>query len=42
MALLCEAVETKIEDPRGRLTRPLKYTVGEAKELIKHCFNFLL
>ena len=37
MALFCEVVETKIEDPRGRLTRLLKYTVGEAKELIKHC-----
>ena len=39
MALFCEVVETKIEDPRGRLTRLLKYTVGEAKELIKHCIQ---
>ena len=39
MALFCEAVETKIEDRRGRLTRLLKYTVGEAKELIKHCIQ---
>ena len=37
MALFCEIVETKIQDPRGRLTRLLKYTVGEEKELIKHC-----
>ena len=39
MALFSEVVETKIEDPRGRLTRLLKYTVGEAKELIKHCIK---
>ena len=37
MALFCEIVETKIQDLRGRLTRLLKYTVGEEKELIKHC-----
>ena len=36
MALFCEVVKTKIEDPKGRLTRLFKYTVGEAKELIKH------
>ena len=27
--------ETKIKDQRGRLTRLIKYTAGEAKELIK-------
>ena len=32
-----EVVEKKILEPRGRLTRLLKYTEGEAKELIKHC-----
>ena len=30
---------TKIDDPRGRLTRLIKYTVGEPKELIKHCIQ---
>ena len=39
MALFCEVVETKIEDLRGRLTRLLKYIVGEAKKLIKHCIQ---
>ena len=33
MALFCEVVETKIEDPRGRSTRLLMCTVGEAREL---------
>ena len=32
-----EAVEKKVQDARGRLTRLLKYTAGDAKELIKHC-----
>ena len=36
MALFSEVVETKIDDPRGRLTRLIKYTMGEPKELIKH------
>ena len=39
MTLFCEVVETKIEDPRGRLTRLLSHTGGEAKELIKHCIQ---
>ena len=32
-----EVVERKIPDERGRYTRLLKFTAGEAKELIKHC-----
>ena len=39
MALFCEVVETKIEDPRRRLTRLLKHTLGEAKELIQNCIQ---
>ena len=39
MALFSEVVETKIDDPRGRLTRLTKYTMGEPKELIKHCIQ---
>ena len=39
MALFKEVVESKIDDPRGRLTRLLKYTTGDAKELIKHCIQ---
>ena len=32
-------VESKIDDARGRLTRLIKYTSGDAKELIKHCIH---
>ena len=39
MALFKEDVESKLEDPRGRLIRLLKYTSGEAKELINHCIQ---
>ena len=39
MALFAEVVETKIEEPRGRLTRLIKFTTGEARELIKHCIQ---
>ena len=31
VALFKEVVESKVEDPRGRLIRLLKYTSGEAK-----------
>ena len=39
MALFKEVVESKIDDPSGRLTRPVKYNTGNAKELIKHCIQ---
>ena len=39
MALFKEDVESKLEDPRGRLIRLLKYFSGEAKELINHCIQ---
>ena len=39
MALFKEVVESKIDDPRGRLTRLIKYTAGDAKEFIKHCIQ---
>ena len=32
-------VEKGIENPRGRLTRLIKYTTEEAKDLIKHCIQ---
>ena len=31
-----EAFKKKIEDPHGRLTRLIKYTTGEVKDLIKN------
>ena len=34
-----EVVGKKTEDPRGRLSRLIKYTAGEAKDLIKHCIQ---
>ena len=33
MAVLRKTVEKIIEDPRGRLTRMIKYTTGEVKNL---------
>lgn len=39
ISLFKEIVESKVEDPRGRLVRLIKYTCGEAKELIKNCVN---
>ena len=35
MTLFKEAVEKKVDDPKGRLTRLIKFTSGEAKELIR-------
>ena len=39
MAIFKEAVENQIEDPRGRLTRLIKYTKGEPKELVMNCIH---
>ena len=36
MTVFSDVVETKIVDPRERLTRLIKETMGEPKELIKH------
>ena len=36
MTLFKVAVERKIEDPKGRLTRLIRFTTGKAKELIQH------
>ena len=41
MEIFKEVVEKRIEDPRGRLTRLIKCTSGEAKDLIKHCIQVL-
>ena len=37
MALFREVINSKIEDPRSKLTRLIKYTVGDARGLIKYC-----
>ena len=39
MSIFKEAVEDRIEDPTGRLVRLIKYTDGEARELIKPCIQ---
>ena len=39
IAVFDEVVEKKIDDPRGRLTRLIKYTYGQPKEIIKHCIQ---
>ena len=39
MSMFQESVEKKIDDPRGRLTRLIKYTRGEPRELVKHFIN---
>ena len=35
--LFHEVVEKRIDDPRGKLARLLKYTSGNVKEMMKHC-----
>ena len=37
MMLFHEIVEKRVDNPRGKLTRLIKYTKGDAKEMIKHC-----
>ena len=37
MALFHEEVEKRIDNPRERLVGLLKYTSGNAKEIIKDC-----
>ena len=39
MSMLQESVEKKVDDPRGRLTRLIKYTRGEPREFVKHFIN---
>ena len=37
MTLFHELVEKRIEDPRERFSRLIKYTKGDPKEMIKNC-----
>ena len=37
ISLFEELIERKIDDPFGKLARLIKYTRGEAKDLIQHC-----
>ena len=37
VSIFQEVLETKLEDPRGRLTQLIQYTSSEAKDLVKNC-----
>ena len=39
MTLFYKTVEKRIDNPRGKLTRLMKYSKGDAKEMIKHCVH---
>ena len=39
IAVFHEVVQKKNDDPSGRLTRLIKYTDGQPKEMIKHCIQ---
>ena len=39
MAIFHEVVERKVDDEQGRLTRLIRFTKGEAKEMIKTCIQ---
>ena len=39
MAVFDETVKKKVEEPRGKLTRLIKYTTGEVKEMVKNCIE---
>ena len=39
MALFREVVESKVDDPRGKLIRLIKCTSGDTREIIKHCIQ---
>ena len=39
MAIFKEVVENRIDDPCGTLIRLIKYTKGEAKELVMNCIH---
>ena len=39
MSMFEEMVESKVIEPRGRLTRLINYTKGETTELVKRCIQ---
>ena len=40
MAMFKEVVESKVDDPTGKLTRLIQYTVGEPHDLISSCIQY--
>ena len=41
MTVFNEIVEKKVDDPTGKLTRLIKYTTCDAKEMTKNCIQLL-
>ena len=41
MAVFNEIVEKKVDDPRGKLTQLIKYTTGDANDMVKNCNQLL-
>ena len=39
MAVFKEVVEKRVDDERGKLTRLIKYTKGDAKDMVKNCIQ---
>ena len=39
MTLFHELEEKRIDNPRGRLTRLIRYTKGDPKDMIQHCME---
>ena len=39
MAVVNEVVEKRVDDERGKLTRLIKYTKGDAKGMVKNCIQ---
>ena len=39
MAVFREVVEKRVDDERGKLTRLIKYTKGDAKDMVKNCIQ---
>ena len=39
MAIFHEVVEGKVDDAQGRLTRLIKFTEGDSKEMVKICIQ---
>ena len=42
VTMFSDVIEKNIQDPRGSLTRLIKFTNGEAKQLIQHCIQLPL
>ena len=39
MAVLKEVVKKRLDDERGKLTRLIKFTKGDVKDMVKNCIQ---